>query len=230
MSELLRPQALLVDQDGTTVDSEPIWEEVEYRLTEELGGQLTAEIRQTLIGAPVPKAAQAMITLSGTSRPQVQIENDIIEGVAQTIEERGVRWLPGAVEFIEGMAAKGIQIAIVTASFHRIADAVLADCPVEGIRLLIAGDDVPAPKPEPFGYLLAAQRLGVDIRRCVAVEDSFPGMTAAVRSGARTIVVNSEKPIELLPGVSRVRSLDQITDEVLHCVMSGECFDMWSET
>lgn len=228
MTELLLPQALLVDQDGTTVDSEPIWEEVEYRLTEELGGQLTAEIRQTLIGAPVPNAARAMIELSGTSRPQEEIEHAIIEGVACTIEERGVRWLPGVVEFIDGMAALGLPIAIVTASFHRIADAVLADCPVQGIRLLIAGDDVPAPKPEPFGYLLAAKKLGVDITQCVAIEDSFPGMTAASRSGARTIIVASERGFDPLPGVSRVRKILDITPEFLHRVMSGEVIDLYA--
>lgn len=220
------PAAILLDQDGTIIDSEPIWDEVEFDLTRELGGTLTPEIRQTFIGGPLSVTARTIIDLTGTSVSQEEIEHEIVDRVARTIEERGVRWLPGVADFLTRMHSLGLPIAVVTASYHRIADAVMADAPVEGITLMIAGDDVEHPKPDPAGYRLAAERLGVSSEQCVAVEDSFPGMSAAVGSGARTIMVPGMQRVELAPGVSRVNSLADIDVALLSHVMSGECVDL----
>ncbi|WP_175955428.1 HAD family phosphatase [Schaalia sp. Marseille-Q2122] len=220
------PAAILLDQDGTIIDSEPIWDEVEFDLTRELGGTLTPEIRETFIGGPLSVTARTIIELTGTAVSQEEIEHEIVERVASTIEERGVRWLPGVADFLARMRSAGLPIAVVTASYHRIADAVMADAPVEGITLMVAGDDVEHPKPDPAGYRLAAERLGVDPQRCVAVEDSFPGMCAAVGAGARTIMVPGMQRVELAEGVSRVNALADIDLELLARVMSGECVDL----
>jgi HAD superfamily hydrolase (TIGR01509 family) len=55
-----------------------------------------------------------------------------------------------------------------------------------GVRppVLVTTDDVDAGKPDPAGFLLAAQRLGVPIERCLVVEDSAPGAEAGRRAGA----------------------------------------------
>ena len=55
--------------------------------------------------------------------------------------------------------------------------------------VVIAGDDVEHPKPHPQPYLLAAERLGVPIHDCVAIEDSEFGLVSAVASGAAAIGV-----------------------------------------
>lgn len=220
------PAAVLLDQDGTIIDSEPIWDEVEFELTRELGGTLTPEIRQTFIGGPLDATARTIIELTGTSVSQDEIEHEIVERVARTIHTRGVRWLPGVADFLTRMRSLGLPIAVVTASYHRIADAVMANAPVEGITLMVVGDDVERPKPDPAGYLLAAERLGVPPEDCVAVEDSFPGMRAAVDAGARTIMVPGMQHLELFPGVSRVRSLADIDADLLSRVMSGESVDL----
>lgn len=222
------PAALLVDQDGTLVDSEPIWDEVEYRITKELGATLTPELRATFIGGPLDRTAQAILDLTGADISQDDLAMQILEEVARTIEHRGVQWLPGVAQFLNRMHNLHLPIAVVTASFHRISDAIMDKAPVEGIQLLIAGDDVDAPKPAPDGYLLAAHKLGVDPSQCIAVEDSYPGMCAAVAAGARTIIVPGHSHVELLAGVCRVSSIDDITAELLDRVMNGEVFDMLS--
>lgn len=226
MTDLLLPKALLVDQDGTLIDSEPIWEDVEYRLTEELGGQLTAELRESFIGGPIDATSIAIKELTGTELSVGEIGTAIIEGVATAIEAEGAVWLPGVEDFLRRMSALGLPIAVVTASVHRIADAVMVDCPVDAISTMVAGDDVANVKPAPDAYILAAQRLGFQPEECIAIEDSRPGMTAAYTSGAKTIIVPGHQRLELPPGVSRVTSIQDITPELLHRVMSGETFDL----
>lgn len=220
------PAAILLDQDGTIVDTEPVWDEVEYRITEELGGVLTPEMRQTFIGGPISYTAQCILEISGSDMAREALEYAIIEGVATTIEKRGVRWLPGVSDFLRRMKTLNLPVAVVTASVHRISDAILADAPVDAIRFMVAGDDVTDPKPAPDGYQLAAQRLGFAPQDCIAIEDSTPGMTAAVSAGARTIIVPGHQRVELLEGVCRVSSINDINEDLLRRVMAGEVFDM----
>lgn len=230
MTELLLPQGLLVDQDGTLIDSEPIWEDVEFRFTEELGGTLTRELRDSFIGGPIEHTARSIHKLTGTELSQEEIAQTIIERVALTIENEGACWLPGVSDFLESMKSLHIPIVVVTASVHRIADAVMVDCPVDAITTVIAGDDVDKVKPDPEGYIKAAHILGLQPEDCIAIEDSRPGMTAAYASGARTIIVPGHQKLDLLPGVSRVRSINDVTPEFLDRIMRGEVIDLLSQT
>jgi len=62
---------------------------------------------------------------------------------------------------------------------------------VAAVMRVFAGDVVPRKKPDPAIYLLAAQELGVDPARCVVVEDSHIGLTAAKAAGMRCVVTTS---------------------------------------
>jgi len=91
--------------------------------------------------------------------------------------------MPGALALLAQLGALGIPWAIVTS----------AERPLAAIHLKAAGvvaetvvtiDDVAAGKPDPEGYLLAAQALEVEISRCLVVEDSVPGVAAGRAAGA----------------------------------------------
>ncbi|MCF4175268.1 HAD family hydrolase [Vibrio sp. McD22-P3] len=68
-------------------------------------------------------------------------------------------------------------------SYHRIGD--LFD-------VVISGDDVDQPKPSPIPYLIAAEKLGVELQECLILEDSEIGIQSARSTGATVIVVDSE--------------------------------------
>jgi beta-phosphoglucomutase-like phosphatase (HAD superfamily) len=61
-------------------------------------------------------------------------------------------------------------------------------------RTVVTFDDVAAPKPAPDAYLLAAERLGVDPRRCLAFEDSETGARAAHAAGMTVVQVPDLHP------------------------------------
>ena len=91
--------------------------------------------------------------------------------------------MPGALALLARLRALGLPWAIVTS----------AERPLAALRLAAAGvvaetvvtiDDVVACKPDPEGYLLAARTLGVEIARCLVVEDSVPGAAAGHAAGA----------------------------------------------
>ena len=60
--------------------------------------------------------------------------------------------------------------------------------------VLVSGDDVVHGKPSPEGYLQAAERLAVDVRRSVVIEDTPAGVEAGRAAGARVIGLESTDP------------------------------------
>lgn len=79
----------------------------------------------------------------------------------------------------------GYKIGCVTNSIRETATAMLEGTGLmEHLDLLITNQDITHPKPNPEGYLVAMQKLGLDPRHTVIFEDSPKGLEAAEKSGA----------------------------------------------
>ena len=76
--------------------------------------------------------------------------------------------------------------------------------------MTVSGDDVAQTKPNPDPYLLAAELLGVDPVRCVALEDSETGATSAVAAGCLTVVVPSLVPVPAGVGDDHLTALTEL--------------------
>jgi sugar-phosphatase len=101
----------------------------------------------------------------------------------------GIVEIGGAVALLEELEALGAPVAVVTSAPRELAVARLEAAGLRVPAVLISAEDVERGKPDPQGYLLAAERLGVAIADCVVFEDAEAGVAAAVASGARVIVV-----------------------------------------
>jgi HAD superfamily hydrolase (TIGR01509 family) len=133
-------------------------------------------------------------------------------------------WQPGARELLAAVAALGVPQALVTSSYRELADPFAATAAL--FDVVVAGDDVSAPKPDPEPYLTAAERLGVDIARCVVVEDSPTGITSGAASGARVLAVEVFREIPDLPGLSVTGSLADVTVDDLLRIGRGDVLDL----
>ncbi|SDY26032.1 HAD family hydrolase [Lysobacter enzymogenes] len=103
----------------------------------------------------------------------------------------------GLLELLDLLDARGVPKAVATSTQRPRALAKLAASGlIDRFDAIVAGSDVEHPKPAPDIYLLAARELGVDVRRCVVLEDSEPGVRAALAAGATPIQV----PDLVVPG------------------------------
>ncbi len=181
------PAAVLWDMDGTIVDTEPYWMRAETDLVAEHGGTWSEAQGMQLVGSGLVQSA-IILQQAGVALEVDEIINTLTDRVMVQIE-RSVPWRPGARELIAELRAAGIPIALVTMSIRRMALQVAAAIGDDVFGVVIAGDDVEHPKPHPQPYLRAAERLGVEIGDCIAIEDSEFGLVSAVASGAATIGV-----------------------------------------
>lgn len=93
--------------------------------------------------------------------------------------------MPGAAELLDALPPKGW--AIVTSGTRVVSQARLAAAGIANPPVLISAEDVPAGKPDPAPYRIAAERLHLDPTRCLAIEDSPPGLTSARSAGCTTL-------------------------------------------
>jgi len=215
--------AVLWDLDGTLMNSEPFWMGAEERLAAEFGGTWTDEDARGVVGIPIDRAAAAMVA-AGVPLPVPEIVERLVGSVASEVEVH-VPWQPGALDLLVELRDAGVPCALVTMSYPSIAEGFLRACPPGVFGAVVTGDQVEAGKPDPEGYLTAAERLGVDIRRCVVVEDSPSGIGAGLASGARTIGVKVIVDVPPRPGLSRTDSLRRLSLARFRALVDGEVFD-----
>ncbi|GAA4858325.1 HAD family hydrolase [Actinomycetospora straminea] len=217
--------AVLWDMDGTLVDSEWLWDVSLADLAAHLGGELSVELREDLVGSSLPRSVSAVRAAAG-------LDPDDPDGVAadgRWLLERTKRlfavdlpWRPGAREALVAVRAAGLPTALVTSTYRELTDVALDTIGRQFFDVTVCGDEVSATKPDPAPYLRAAELLGVAPHACVAVEDSPTGTRSAVAAGATVVVVPSE--VSVPPGERRLLRPDLVglsVDELREALLIG---------
>jgi len=109
--------------------------------------------------------------------------------------ERGIPLKDGVIELLDQLARTGLPCAIATSTHAARAHKHLKIAGIAGyFQTVTGGDQVANGKPAPDIYHAAAASLGLTAPDCIAFEDSDPGATAAIASGARTVQIPDIKP------------------------------------
>ena len=183
------PAAVLFDNDGLTLDTEPIWTRAEEALFARYGSAFTLDHKRYLLGSSPAVAARKLEELLG--RPGAALGAELQELTIASFAD-GVEPMPGALELIEALKNAGVRVALVSNSTRRFVDAALAAAGLSTtFDFTVVGDEVAAAKPAPDAYLAGAAALGADPERCVALEDSPTGLEAARAAGMTTIAIPS---------------------------------------
>jgi HAD superfamily hydrolase (TIGR01509 family) len=188
-------QAVLFDMDGTLLDSEKVWDVALDDLATWLGGTLSPAARTRMVGSSLGRSVAIL-------HSDLDIEADAESSAAYLTERTaelfrtGLVWKPGARELLEAVAEVGVPAALVTSTHRRLTEIALDTIGRQYFGATVCGDEVRRPKPQPDPYLRAAELLGVDPRRSVAIEDSPLGITSAEAAGCVVLAVPSEVVIE----------------------------------
>jgi mannitol-1-/sugar-/sorbitol-6-phosphatase len=171
-------QAVLLDMDGTLVDSDA---SIERAWANWCGEYDVAFPDPVVRGSSAADGIRRIFPELGAGPLAARIARFV---ELQCADVADVVPMPGALALLARLGALGVPWAIVTSAERPLAALRLAAAGIAA-RTLVTIDDVTACKPDPEGYLLAARTLGADIGRCLVVEDSVPGVAAGRAAGAR---------------------------------------------
>lgn len=106
---------------------------------------------------------------------------------SEAANTEGVFEVPGARQLLQGLSLDAW--AIVTSGIRAVATLRIRHTRLPMPKVLVCAEDIQHGKPDPEGYLTAAERLGVNPTRCIVIEDTPPGLEAARAGGMRSIGV-----------------------------------------
>jgi HAD superfamily hydrolase (TIGR01509 family) len=176
-----RIAAVLLDMDGTLVASDAAVERAWTTWAGEHGVD-PAAVLAIAHGSPADATVRRILPALGAEASAAAADRQL---ELQYDDLADVTALAGAHELIATMADRRLPWAVVTSADVRLAKARLGAAGIEP-PMLVTIEDVANGKPDPEGFLLAAERLGVAPEHCLVVEDSAPGLAAGRAAGAMT--------------------------------------------
>lgn len=187
---LTRPRAVIFDMDGLLLDSERVTLDLFAQAATELGAAWTNEIGLSMVGISSKDSDRLIAEAFGAAFPVQALRERFDTLYEQAIHAGHIPLKPFVRELIDHLDALRIPCGVATSTRRYHAEAKLARAALlPRMRALACGDEVSRPKPAPEIYELAASRLGVEPRDCLALEDSNVGVRAAVSANMQTVMV-----------------------------------------
>lgn len=204
-AEPLTARALLLDMDGTLVDSDAVVARVWHDWATAHG----LDPDRVLARAHGRQGYATMAELLPDRPMEINhAENQELLRL-ETADVDGIVPVPGAPEFLAALTTLAVPHALVTSADTALAAARMQAADLSMPRTRVAAECVDAGKPDPEGFLKGAAELGFAPADCVAFEDSGAGIAAAKAAGMRVVGVGpraaAHGPTMCVPDLTRLR-------------------------
>lgn len=198
----LTARALLIDMDGTLVNSDAAVERVWRGWAAEQGMD-----PERVLSVGHGRQGYATMASLLPDRPMEENYADNRRLLAQeTADTEGIVPIAGAGAFLDALTS--VPHALVTSASIALAEARMAAAGLPMPRLRITAESVGASKPDPEGFLKGAAELGVDPTDCLVLEDSTAGIAAGRAAGMQVLGVGpraaENQPTAHVPDLSGV--------------------------
>lgn len=180
--------AVIFDMDGVIIDSEPIHYRVNQRLFKELGLGISKKEYSEFIGCSNNDMWRIL-------KDRYNLQESIEELIKHQIEEN-IRYLDhnkekpitGIVGLLEKLKADNFKIGLASSSPMKYIVRVLKEFAIEEyFDVKVSGEELARSKPNPDIYIKAARLLDEPEEKCIVIEDSYHGVTAAKKAGMKCI-------------------------------------------
>ncbi|MEQ5052876.1 HAD-IA family hydrolase [Klebsiella michiganensis] len=190
-------KGFLFDMDGTLVDSTAIVENT-WRSFSDKYSQNYDDVIQYAHGR---RTKETVFHFLGETESSMKVAQQIEAHEVKTTD--GVIAVPGAKQILS--LIDPVHYAIVTSANRELCINRLKAADLYIPKIIVSAENVSKGKPEPDGYLQAAQLLGINIFDMLVFEDAQAGIIAALNSGASLAVIGG---CQYADGKSLVRRLD----------------------
>jgi len=207
-----RPRAVIFDMDGLLLDTEPIAARAWSESAAQAGVTFDPALALRMVGSNFTDCGALLRAHAPASYPVDAVLGGWHAAYDALCARDGVPVKRGVAVLLDWLEAVRVKRAVATSTRRARAAAKLADARLlHRFDVLVGGDEVARGKPAPDIYLEAAQRIDVPAADCVALEDSEPGVRAALAAGMTVFMVPdlvrpSDELAQLVPFV--VGSLD----------------------
>jgi phosphoglycolate phosphatase/beta-phosphoglucomutase len=194
-------RALLFDFNGVLVDDEPIHLQLVARVLAEEGLELdTADYLSELVGLSDRACFERAMSRAGIDPDPTRVVRLIARKASyyqRTMRRQGYPFFPGALRLVQAASREGLMLGVVSGALRDEVESALEQADLRQVfKTVIASEDVTRGKPDPAGYQRALDELNslpplpqrlVHPHEVLAIEDSPPGLRAALSAGLVTL-------------------------------------------
>jgi len=192
---MCRPRAVIFDIDGVIVDSESLYDLATHNSLECIGFYLDISGRARMAGRSLADCRIILESEFGASFPWQEFVSEYQSEILR-LSPLFPPVKPGVENSLYRLRRAGLSVAFATnESYARSNEILRFHGLLRDDDILVAREQVELPKPEPDVYICAAQLLGEDISRLVAVEDSYVGLVSARRAGICAVLLPDFGPV-----------------------------------
>lgn len=170
--------------DGVLIDSEPIHFSAIETVLKKYGVNIAKDGLDRFVGDTNERVWTIFKKDFNLPEPIDFYIEQQLESTITLLKQGDFQPIKGVLELLGMLQCEGFTIGLASSSPPQIITTILEVIGVAPfITKWVSGNEVVESKPKPFIYLRAAQLLGYEPGQCVAVEDSFYGVTAAKAAG-----------------------------------------------
>lgn len=181
-------EAIIFDMDGVIIDSEPFFLEAEQLLLKQYGHNEPIDYFYQFQGTTHSYMWEVM-------KETFKLPNDVSYLVREAttirenlIEEKEMSTIPHVLEFIEHLSSTGIPLAIASSSPRKDIEKTIKTFRLaQTFDYYVSGDEVENSKPNPDIFLKVSDKLNIDPKHCLVIEDSSNGVKAGSAAGMKVI-------------------------------------------
>lgn len=173
-------EAVIFDMDGVIFDTERVYLEDWIKVFKRYGYDMKKDIYISVMGTGRKNVKEVFIKEFGKELPIEEMYTIKDKLLVEAVENNKIPLKLGAVELLDFLRNNGYKIALATSAKKDRMEMQLKGANIrEKFDALVCGDDVEKSKPNPDIFLNAANKLGVNPKNCIVVEDSCAGIKAA---------------------------------------------------
>ncbi len=203
--------------DGTLTDSERLWTVALDRVAAFYGGALSAEAREAMVGQDMWATIDLLHLELGIDVAPAVTAKMLTEYTIDIFSE-GLPFKPGAPEILAAVRAAGLRTALVTATYRELVTIALETLGTNMFDAIVCGDEVTNNKPDPEPYRRALELLELPPDAALVIEDSPTGSRSATAAGVGVLVIPSEMPVPVAPGLAFASTLVGVDVDELRSV------------
>lgn len=184
-------QALIFDMDGVIIDSEALHAEAKRIAMRQYGVELPQDVIHDLKGMTDEAIFEHLVArfLDG-AHPVAEVLAAKHRAFRQI--DGQVQAIPGALEFVAQARPRFSQFALTTSAtrenqqraFERFALSLWFD-------VVVTGEDITRPKPDPEPYLKTLEKMGLPASACLVIEDSLNGVRSGLAAGCAVAAITT---------------------------------------
>jgi len=187
-TRLARYDAIFFDNDGILVDTEPLFFQATREILATVGVDLSVDLYHDWTMRR-GRTVFELVSEKGISDEEI-LEMRRVRGARyNALIREGVRVLDGVQDTMDALRGARPKAIVTSSSRDHFDEIHVQTGLVAHFDFVLADGDYARHKPHPDPYLAAAERMGVDPARCLAIEDTERGVVSATDAGMQCVAI-----------------------------------------